>query len=152
MGKEVGLHQVRSGQVFIGGINPDQVFPGQVHEDRQPGAHAHVDGVKTLLGHQFFYGLGPADDRVADDLTAQLLQNVDLGLDDGLGQPEFRNTIDQDPAGFMKGFKDGYVMPFEDQVPGHGEPGGAGPDNGNLFAGGFGLVGQFEFPLGPLIV
>ncbi len=50
----------------------------------------------------------------------------------------------------MKGFKDGHLMSFKDQIPGHRQTGGTGTDHGHSFAGGGGLFREFEFPLGPL--
>ena len=52
----------------------------------------------------------------------------------------------------MEGFKDGYLMSFQNQVPGYGESGGTGPDYGHLLPGRGGLNRKLKFTLETLPV
>jgi len=59
--KIIGAHQVRPRQVFVGGINADQVLTGNAHEIGQAGAGADEDGIVTQL-EQLVDRLDFADD------------------------------------------------------------------------------------------
>ena len=83
-------------------------------------------------------GVGPANDRVADDLHPGALQPGDLFLDDLLGQPKLRDAIDQHAARLVQGLEDRDVMAVLGQFARGGETAGAGADHGDLLAAGSG--------------
>ena len=128
-GKEIGLHQVGPGQVFVGREDADQVFPRDVHKARQTGADPDIDGIVALFFEQFVQGDGAPHHGIALDLDAQPLQEVDLLGHDLLGQTEFGNSVNQHAARLVKGFHDGDLVPLGDQVAGHGQTRGPGADH-----------------------
>ena len=99
-----GAHQVDPGEVLVGGVDALEVLARDVHEHRQAGADGDEDGVEPLP--QLGQGERLADDRVRLDLDAQLLQPVDLGLDDVLGQAELGDAVDEHAAGGVERLED----------------------------------------------
>ena len=139
---QIGLHQVGAGQELIGGIDALQGLAGNVHEIRQAGAGADEDRLVALL-EELVHGQGFADDHVGLDFHPQLPESLHLPGHDGLGQTEFRNAVDQHAAGGMQGFEHRDPEPLLGQIPGAGEPGGAGADDGHAVAVGGRSLGLF---------
>ena len=79
------------------------MFAGDFQEHRQSGPHPQVDGIEGL--QQFIHGFRTADDCVDFDLDAHLFQEVTFLGDDGLGQTEFRDAIEQHAAGAVQGLE-----------------------------------------------
>ena len=106
----------------------------------QPSARADEHGLKALF-QQLVHREHPADDHVGLHLDAQCLQAVDLFLDDGLGQAELGDAVDQHAPGGVQRLKHGDLIALLGQIPGAGEPGGAGAHHGHLMAVGGGALG-----------
>ena len=134
----VGLHQVDAGEELVGGVDALQVLAGDVHEHGQAGAGADEHGLELHLLHQLVDGDGPANHRVGLDLHAQVLQPVHFLLDDGLGQTELGDAVDQHAAGQVQGLEHGDLIPLPGQVAGAGQAGGAGADDRHAMAVGGG--------------
>ena len=69
--------------------------------------------------------------------TPMASQLLDLVGDDGLGQTELGDAVDQHAAGGVQGLEDGDVIALLGQVAGAGEAGGAGAHHGHLDAVGW---------------
>ena len=130
----VGLHEVDTGEEFIGGVYALQVLAGDVHEHGQARAGTDKHGFKLKLLHQLINGDGAAHYGVGLNLYAQLLEAVHFLLDDGLGQTELGDTVDQHAAGEVQSLKHGDFISPPGQVTGAGETGGTGTNNSNLMA------------------
>ena len=141
LGEGVGLHEVDAREVLVGREDVAEVLAGQLHEDRQTGAGAHEDGVVAHL-EELVDGVEAADDRVDLDLDAEPPQVVDLGPDDGLGQTELGDAVDQHPAGLVQRLEHRHRVAFGDHVGGQGEAGRTGADHGDALAGRLGLAGD----------
>ena len=137
----VGLHQVGTGQVFIGGQNALQALAGDVHEHGQTGAGAHKDGLEAHL-EQLVDGQDTADDHVGHDFHALGLQLLDLVGHNGLGQTEFGDAVDQHAAGGVQRLENGNLIAFFRQIAGAGQAGRAGTHNRHLNAVGGHLFGH----------
>ena len=83
----IGLHQVDTGEVLIGGDDAAELLPVDAHKPGQAGTGADEHRLKAL-GHQLIDALGTADDRVGEDAHAEALKAFDLFVDDVLGQTE----------------------------------------------------------------
>ena len=116
----IGPHQIGPGQVLVCREDADQVLAGQIHEFRQTRSDADIDRVVSDL-EQFVERNGPADHGIALDIYPEPGEKIHLLGDNGLGQAELGDAVDQDPAGFMEGLENGDLMSFGDQVAGHGE-------------------------------
>ena len=114
--------------------------PGIFRNTGKPGADAQEDGVEAF--QEFIHGFGAADDRIDFDLDPHAFQEVTFLGDDGLGQTEFRDAVEQHAAGAVQGLEDVDFVAFLDQVAGHGQAGGTGAHYRHLLAGGLGLGGQ----------
>ncbi len=125
----VSLHQIDSGQEFVGRENALIVDAGNVHEHGQTCAGADKDRFKALLFHQLVHGDGTANHGIGGNRNAQSLQPVHFLLDDGLGQTEFGDTIDQHAAGQMQRFKNRDLISLAGQITGASQTGRAGADN-----------------------
>ena len=64
LGKTIGFHEIGSRQVFIGGINTDQIFSGHIQESWQPCANTHKDSFISFL-KELIDGNGSADHLIA---------------------------------------------------------------------------------------
>ena len=114
--------------------------PGIFRNTGSPAPTPRKTASKCL--QEFIHGFGAADDRVDFDLDAHAFQEVTFLGDDGLGQTEFRDAVEQHAAGAVQGLEDGTSVALLDQVAGHGQAGGTGAHHRHLLAGGFGLGGQ----------
>ena len=114
----VCLHQIHTGQQFIGRIDTDQFFSRDIQEIRQPGARADEQGIHSIFIHQFIDRDRFADDHILFKFHAQALERPDLKFDDGFGQPEFRNAVDQNTAKSMQCFVHSDFMTHAHQVAG----------------------------------
>ena len=130
-----GLHQIASGQIFIGGKYAVCVFSGDAHELGKSGSGADEHGGEALLVQKLVDGDGFAHDHVGFDLHAERLHVFNFLLHHGfLGETELGNPVDQHAAGLMKRFKDGHVIAHFRQIPGAGKACGAGTDHGYLLS------------------
>jgi len=80
-------------QVLVRAVDPVQALTRDVREPRQPGAVAEVDRVEAVLLHQIADRARLADDEVALELDAELLQVLDLALHDRFREPELRDAL-----------------------------------------------------------
>ena len=144
LGEAVGLHEVHAREVLVGKEDVGEVLTGDVEELGQARARGDVDGVKAL-GEELL-GVGDAaDDGVVLKLDAHLLQAVDLALDDGLGQTELWDAVDEHAAAGEEGLEDGDVKAVSGELAGAGDAGRAGAHDGDLLAvlgGHLGLGGK----------
>ena len=92
-----------AGEELVGGVHALQALAGDAHEAGQAGAGAYEHGLIAVLAHQLVDGEHLADDHVALEIHAHLLQAVDLLLDDGLGQTELGDAVHQHAAGHVQG-------------------------------------------------
>jgi len=139
---QIGLHQVAAGQEFIGGVNTLQAFSGNVHKARQACAGANknslVAGFEQLVDGEHF-----SDDHVGFHINAERAERIDFLLHNGLGQTEFRNTVNQNTAGGMQRFEYGDGISFFGQIAGAGESGRTGTDHRDPVTIRRGLYGRF---------
>ena len=147
----VGLHQVDAGQIFIGGHDALESLALDVHEHGQACAGADKNG---LVAHfkQLVHRQNLADDHIGHDLNAHGLQLFDLVGNDGLGQTEFGNAVDQNAAGGVQRLEDRDGIALLGKLAGAGQTGRTGADHGDLDAVGGGLFGHlidvFPVPVG----
>ena len=141
-GGQICLHQVGAGQELVGGVHTLQALAGDAHEAGQTGTGTHEDSLIAVLAHQLVDGQDLADDHVALEVHAHLLQAVDLLLDDGLGQTELRNAVHQHTACHMQGLVHSDLVAQLCQVACGGQTGRACTDDGDLVAVGFGHDGS----------
>ena len=137
----VSLHQVGTGQIFVGGQNALQRLAGDVHEHGQTRAGTDEHGLVAHL-EQLVNGQNPADDHVGHDLDALGFQLPDLVGHDGLGQTELGDAVNQHAAGSVQRFKNGDLIALLGKVAGAGQTGRAGTHHGHLDAVGDGLLGH----------
>ena len=88
---------------------------------------------------QLVDGDGAADDSVSGDGDAQCLQAVHFLLDDGLGQTELGDAVNQYAASQVQRLKYGDLVSLPSQVAGAGQACGAGADDRHLVTVGSGL-------------
>ena len=100
----------------------------------QAGAGCHVDGIEALLVEKLVGVCQVAHHGVELELDAQLLETVDLALDNGLGQTELGDAVDEHAAAGEKRLEDGDVKAVARKLAGAGDAGGARADDGNLLA------------------
>ena len=130
----VRLHEVHAGEVLVGEVHVGQVLAGDVEELGQAGAGCHVNGIEALLVEKLV-GVGQvAHHGVELKLDAQLLEAVDLALDNGLGQTELGDAVDEHAAAGEERLEDGDVKAVTRKLAGAGDAGGAGADDGDLLA------------------
>ena len=127
------LHQIDSGQEFIGGIYAFQALAGNIHKAGESRAGTHEDRLishlKDLIDGKYF-----ADDHIGLYVHADGFQIVDLLLHDGLWQTEFRDAVDKYAAGEMQCLEDGNLISHLGQISRYGKAAGAGSDHSNLVA------------------
>ena len=128
-----GPHEVDAGEVLVGRVDALEVLAGDAHEDRQPGSHGDEHGIEVLA--QLAQRPGLADDGVDLDGDAQTAQPIDLLLHDVLGQPEFRDAVDEHPARGVEGLEDGHLVAGLGELSGGGQAGRPGADDGDAAAG-----------------
>ena len=103
------IHQVHTGQVFIGRHNVDGVLARNVHEIRQPGTRSHKNSLEALV-LQFFHAEGLPNDAVLHKGHTHLRQVLDFHIHNLVGQTELRNTIFQHTANFVQGLEHGHII------------------------------------------
>ena len=108
-----------------------------MQELRQTCAGADKHSLEAVF-KQFVNGLALADDGVVDDLDAHGLEVIYLSGDYLLRQTELRDTVDQNAAGLVEGFKDGDVVAQLAQVARAGEARRAGADDRDAVTVGLG--------------
>ena len=104
------------------------------------GADEH--SLEAHLLEQLVDGKDLADDHVGHDMHAHGLELLDLVGNDGLRKTEFGDTIDQNAACGVQGFKNGDLIALLGQLARTGQAGGAGADDGDLDAVALGLLGH----------
>ena len=151
-GGQVSLHQVGAGEELVGGVDALQALARDAHEAGQAGTGTHEDGLITVLTHQLVDGEHLADDHIALEIDAHLLEAVDLLLDDGLGQTELGDAVHQHAACDVQGFVDRDLIAQLGEVACGGQTGRACADDGDLVAVGRrhdgGSVDIFTVPVG----
>ena len=135
----VRLHQVGTGQKFVGGINALEIFAGDIHKFGQPRAGTDKHGLEAVFIFQFLDGKNPADDHVGLYLDAQCLKVIHFLLHDGFGETEFGDTVNEHAARHVKRLENGDFIAHFRQIARAGEAGGARTDHGHLVpVGGYG--------------
>jgi len=152
-GEIVSGHQIRAGQELVGGVDAIEVLALDLHEVGQSGAGADENGIEAHIGHQLINCVEFADDITGLDLDAHLLEIIDFGCHNCLGQTKFRDTVSQDTARFMERLEDGDFVAEKGEVGRDGQPGRAGADDGDFLAGRWSQFGNhgsamFSFPVG----
>ena len=139
------LHQIAPGEIFVGGEDAHGLLAGNVHKLGKAGAGTDEYGIVALFLHQGINGSGLADDAVCLDLDTKCLDILDLLLDDRfLGKTEFGDAVDENAARLVQGFENSDVITHAGQITCAGEAGGAGTDDGDLFALGGCIGGGFD--------
>ena len=133
----VCLHEVDAGQQLICGVHTQQVLAGNMQELRQTCAGADEHGL-VAVREQLVHGLGLADDGVIDDIHAHGLEVIYFLCDYLLRQTELRDAVHQNAAGLMESFVNGDVVAHLSQVARAGQTRGAGADDRDAVAVGFG--------------
>ena len=129
-----GLHQIASGQVFVGGEYAVGVLTGDSHEFGKSCAGADKYGGKTFLIQKLIDGNGFSHNHISLDFNAQRLHVFNFLLHYGfLGKTEFRNTINQHAAGLMKRLKNGHIIAHFGEISRAGKTCRSGTDYGYLF-------------------
>ncbi len=106
-----------------------------------------------LVVHQLVDGDAFADDDVGFELDAHAAQVVDFAFDDGLGQAELGNAVDEHAAEFVQGLKDADAMAFLHEIAGGAEsPAGPLPTMATLLPVEGAIGGQAELAAGALEV
>ena len=148
-----GLHQIASGQIFIGGKYAVGIFPGDAHELGKARAGTDEYGRKALFLQKLVDGNGFAHDHVGFNLHAKGLHVFNFLLHHGfLGKTELGNPVNQHAAGLVKGLKNSHVIAHFSKIPRAGKARGAGTDHSHflslLFRGSFRFDPVFPRPVG----
>lgn len=115
------LHQIASGKVFVCGEYTVGIFTGNTHEFGKSGAGTDEYGFKAFVLNKFINGNGFADYHVGFNLNAEGTYIFDfLGNDCLFGKTEFGNTVNQNAACFVQGFKNRYIITHLCQISGTG--------------------------------
>ena len=115
------------------------------------GADEHC--LELLVVKQLVDGDRLADNSVGDDLDAHCLEVFDLDGDDlVLGETEFGDTVNENAARLVEGFKNGDVVAHLAEVARTGEGGGAGADDGDTVTVGFGDLDRLLVFLAHVVV
>ena len=125
LGKAVGFHQVASGKILVGRVDPAQVFARHAQEYRQSCSNAQENGIDPPVQQKFLDGDRLANHLVQVQLHTQAEQIVDFLFHDLLGEPELRDAVHQHSARFMEGLENRHRVPQQDQVSGDGQAGRA---------------------------
>ena len=131
----VCLHQVDSSQIFVRRVDPLQPFAGHAEEGRQTGTDRYEHGVE-LLPH-LVEGVGAADDDVALNAYAEVLEASHLVLDDVIRQPELGDAVRQHAAWEVQCFIDRHVVPAAGKLAGRRQSAGAGANDRYPLSGSF---------------
>ena len=106
-----GFHQIVSGQVLVCGKYTQCLFTGDTHESGKTCTGTDKYRLKALVLHQFVNGNRLSDDHVGFDLYSKALYIFHfLGYNLILGKTEFRNTVNQNTAGFVQCLKYGHII------------------------------------------
>ena len=125
-----GLHQVAPGQVFISREYAVGCLAWNSHEHRKACAGTNKYGFKVFLLHQLVDGSGLSDHYIRLKLNAQFFYFLNLLFNHlFLWKTEFRNSVYQNAAKFMKRFKYGHFIAQFRQVSGTGKARWAGTDD-----------------------
>ncbi len=150
----IGLHEVDTGEVLVGGVDAEQVLARDIHELGQTGAGADEHGLIAIL-EQLVERHGAADDAVVDELDALALEVLDLAVDYALGQTELGDAVGQDAAALVQRLEDRDVVALLHEVARAGEAARAGADDSDLVAvgrrhdgAGAGVVGVLHVVVG----
>ncbi len=107
-----------------------------------------------MFGGELVDGDGFADDDVADEFDAEGGEVGDVVVDDFFGEPVLGDAVAEHAAEGVQRFEDGDGVAGLGEVAGHGQPGGAGADDGDFLVppgrrgGGAGGGGVGVFPVG----
>ncbi len=124
-----GVHQVDTGQVFIGRHDVDGVLARYVHEVGQSGAGSNEYAFETLL-FQLFHADCLANDAVFDESDSHLGQVVYLDIHNPVRQTEFGDTVFQYTADFVQCLEYCDIVSVFGHVSCKGESGGTRTDHG----------------------
>ena len=151
-GGQISLHQVGAGKELVGGVDALQALARDAHEAGQAGTGTHEDGLIAVLAHQLVDGEHLADDHIAFEIDAHLLEAVDLLLYDGLGQTELGDAVHQHAACDVQGLVDRDLIAQLGEVACGGQAGRTCTDDGDLVAVGLrhdgGSVDILTVPVG----
>ena len=139
-GEQVGLHQVGAREELVCRVNAVQVLARYIEEVGESGARADEDGV-VAFREQLVHRRSLAYDGVRLHLRAQLLHVIDLALDDGLGQTEFGDAVNEHAPRLMEGLEDRHFMSLLGKLACNGKPGRPAADDGHPLAGRLRLFG-----------
>src|SRR5450759_844595 len=129
--KEVGLHQVRPGQVLVRRVDPVEVFPWDTHEDRQPRADAY-ERAGIAVFKQVLHPDCPSDHLVVFQAHAEGGDVINLPAYDRFRQPELGDAVRQHATRGVQSLEEGDLVAKPGQVPGAAQAGRACPDDRRL--------------------
>ena len=103
------IHQVHTGQIFVGRHDVDGVLARDIHEIRQSGTRSHKDSLEAFV-FQLFYTEGLPNDAVLHKSHAHLRQVLDFHVHNFVGQTELRNTVFQYPTNLVQGLEYSHIV------------------------------------------
>ncbi len=116
----MGFHKVHPGEVFVGREDSVKILSGDLHETRKSCPAPYKEALESLF-LQVVEGGGAPHDEVGDKFHPHFPEVFEFEVDDGIGKPEFWNTIFEDSANFVKSFEHGYVVAILGHIAGKGE-------------------------------
>ncbi len=128
------MHQVAAREQFVRGEHAVQRLARNPHEARVAGAGADEHGVESHLLDHLLDAEEAADERVALELDAELLELADLGVDDRVGQAEVGDAVLEHAARFVEGLEDRHVAARLGHVGRAGHARGSGADDADAEA------------------
>ena len=131
--RQVGTVEVDLGQVVVGRPHTLQGGVQATGGLGHIGAVADEDGV-IASGEQVVHALVLVDGAAGADLHTAGLQGLDLPVHHAVGQDELGDAVGQDAAHIGQLLEHGHVITQQSQVPGAGDAGRAGTDDGDFLA------------------
>ena len=112
-----GIHQIDTGEVFIGRHDIDRVLSRDIHKVWQSGTGSHEYSFETFR-FQVFYTDSLSYNTVFDEVNAHLTEIVDFYVYNLVWQTEFGDTVFQYTANFMQRFEYSYIISIFSHISG----------------------------------
>ncbi len=122
-------HQIAASEELVGRQHTVQRLAGNPHEARVARAGADEDRVESHLGDHLLDREQPADQGIALEFHAELLQLVDLDVDHRVRQAEIGNPVLEHAARLVERLVDDDFAPGLRHVRGAGHAGGTRADD-----------------------
>ena len=128
------LHQIASGQVFIGREYTVGILAGDTHELRKSCTGTDKYSLEALFVHQLIDGHGFTYHYVGFNMNTERFYIFDLFCHNAaLGKTELRDTVYQYTACLMQCLEDGNIITHLCQISGTSQTCGTGTNNSYLF-------------------